>query len=254
MLIFHLKPLKPNLSTIYGEDKHTISYEHSALKPPSTVCSQLSPFNTTAVLPLELDLVRGHVQGRNQLTAIWHRKRRKEKLWEYSHQGTKISHFWKRTRHLLKWFGNRYVTSPKKRGKVDGKHVFSSSTVWPAFGDGIGFSGIHTQWSTLWKVACAFDTNTSWCAYVPGSINSSYWKKGHPTFNRGSLYYVTLFLGLVTIPYYTWKQWEFLDRSTRENGRELRFAASQLLRFNEGKKLNFSDLGGRYHSVLPLFT
>ena len=41
------------------EDKHTISYEHSALKPPSTVCSQLSPFNTTAVLPLELDLVRG---------------------------------------------------------------------------------------------------------------------------------------------------------------------------------------------------
>ena len=118
MLIFHLKPLKPNLSTIYGEDKHTISYEHSALKPPSTVCSQLSPFNTTAVLPLELDLVRGHVQGRNQLTAIWHRKRRKEKLWEYSHQGTKISHFWKRTRHLLKWFGNRYVTSPKKEVKL----------------------------------------------------------------------------------------------------------------------------------------
>ena len=130
----------------------------------------------------------------------------KKKLWENSHQYSKISHFWKRTRHLLKWFGKGYVTSPKKRGKVDGKQVFSSSTVWPAFGDGIGFSGIHTPWSTLWKFTCAFDTHTAWCAYVPGSIYSLYWKKGHPIFNRGTLYYVTLFWDWWPSPI-TWKQW-----------------------------------------------
>ena len=181
---------------------NAISYEHSALKPP---------FNGVLAKALQhhccfaarLDLVRGHVQGRNQFTAMWHRKKKKN----YGNIATSTLRYPTFGKGQdISWSDLGRDILLLKRGKVDGKQVFSSSTVWPAFGDGIGFSGIHTPWSTLWKFTCAFDTHTAWCAYVPGSINSLYWKKGHPIFNRGTLYYVTLFWDWWPSPI-TWKQW-----------------------------------------------